>query len=125
MRTTRTHYLNARETSRAFIVGRIAYWQSVTPFRVGRVSIKNHASIWGSCSILNNLNFNWRLLLLPPELADYVVVHELCHTVHHNHSRVFWDLVSSLVPDWRARRAALRYCHPAGVIFSARQPVTL
>ena len=85
---------------------------TVRPFTFGRVSIKNHGCIWGSCSSLGNLNFNWRLVHLPPELADYVVVHELCHTVEHNHSRMFWAQVESLMPDWRSRRTALRRYHP-------------
>ncbi len=108
----RAQYLQHREVARAFIGERVAYWQSVQSFVVGRVSIKNHSRIWGSCSSLGNLNFNWRLVHLPSELADYVVVHELCHTVEHNHSRRFWALVETLMPDWRARRAALRQYHP-------------
>ncbi len=107
----RVQYLRHREDARAFIAGRIAYWQSVRSFVVGRVSIKDHSRIWGSCSSLGNLNFNWRLVRLPLELADYVVVHELCHTIEHNHSHRFWALVEGFVPDWRARRAALRHYH--------------
>jgi predicted metal-dependent hydrolase len=105
-------YLRHREDARAFIASRIALWQEIRPFTVGRVSIKNHSRIWGSCSSLGNLNFNWRLVRLPVELADYVVVHELCHTIEHNHSRRFWMLVESLMPGWRARRSALRRYHP-------------
>lgn len=108
----RAHYLRYREDARAFIAGRIAYWRGVQYFDVKRVSIKNHSRIWGSCSSLGNLNFNWRLIRLPPELADYVVVHELCHTIEHNHSRRFWSRVEELLPDWRNRRAALRRYHP-------------
>lgn len=108
----RAQYLRHREDARAFIAERIAYWHSVQPFVLGRVSIKNHSRIWGSCSSLGNLNFNWRLVHLPPELADYVVVHELCHTIEHNHSHRFWALVEALMFDWRTRRAALRHYHP-------------
>lgn len=105
-------YLRYREDARTFIVGRIAYWQGIRSFVVGRVSIKNHSRIWGSCSSLGNLNFNWRLVRLPSELADYVIVHELCHTIEHNHSRRFWALVETLMPDWRVHRATLRHYHP-------------
>jgi predicted metal-dependent hydrolase len=109
----RAPYLQSKESARAFIAERIAYWQSVYPFVFGRFAVKNHSRIWGSCSSLGNLNFNWRLVKLPVELADYVVLHELCHTVEHNHSHRFWALVESMMPDWRTRRAALRHVHPA------------
>ena len=114
----RAQYLRHREGAREFIAARIAYWQSVQLFAVGRVSIKNHSRIWGSCSSLGNLNFNWRLVRLPVELADYVVVHELCHTIEHNHSRIFWALVEALMPDWRVRRAALRHYHPMSSVYA-------
>lgn len=109
---TRAQYLRHREYSRAFVRGRISYWQSIRPFEVKRVSIKNHRRIWGSCSSLGNLNFNWRLVRLPPELADYVVVHELCHTIEHNHSHRFWAHVESMIPDFRIHRSALRRINP-------------
>ncbi len=114
----RVQYLRHREGAREFIAARIAYWQSVQLFAVERVSIKNHSRIWGSCSSLGNLNFNWRLVHLPVELADYVVVHELCHTIEHNHSRSFWALVEALMPDWRVRRAALRHHHPMSSVYA-------
>jgi len=110
----RAQYLRHREFARTFIAERIGYWSSVKPFVVQRVSIKNHSRIWGSCSSLGNLNFNWRLVRLPLVLADYIVVHELCHTIEHNHSHRFWALVEILMPDWRVRRAALRRYHPLG-----------
>jgi predicted metal-dependent hydrolase len=87
---------------------RLAYWRSVHPFEHGQVRIKNHRRAWGSCSSKKNLNFNWRLVALPPELADYVIVHELCHTVHLNHSRDFWDLVGRFIPHHLSLRNQLR-----------------
>jgi predicted metal-dependent hydrolase len=110
---SRGAYLRDRESARSLIAGRLAHWRGVRVFPVGSVRIKNHRSQWGSCSNRNNLNFNYRLLYLPGHLADYVVVHELCHTLEHNHSPQFWAHVASLLPDWRARRVALRAFHPA------------
>lgn len=63
------------------------------------VSFKQQKTRWGSCSSDKNLNFNWRLIHAPKEVIDYVIIHELAHTVHMNHGRQFWDLVAKYDPD--------------------------
>ena len=63
---------------------------------------------WGSCSSAGNLNFNWKLVLMPPELLDYVVVHELAHRKEMNHSPRFWAVVEKELPDYRDRREKLK-----------------
>ncbi len=63
---------------------------------------------WGSCGAKNSLNFAWRLIMCPLAIIDYVVVHELCHTVHKNHSRAFWASVAAILPDYKARKAWLK-----------------
>ena len=73
----------------------------VTP---ARIQIRDQRSRWGSCSTRGTLSFNWRLVLAPFEVLDYVVVHELCHLREPNHSRRFWSLVEKRRPDWRAQR---------------------
>ena len=65
---------------------------------------------WGSCSSKGNLNFNWKLVLLAPELLDYVVVHELAHRREMNHSKNFWKIVEAELPDYRERRRRLKEC---------------
>ncbi len=77
-------------------------------FAVGKVTVRNQRSRWGSCSRKGNLNFNYRIALLPAHLADYVIVHELCHLGEFNHSRAFWNLVAQAVPDYAKCRAELR-----------------
>ena len=87
---------------------RLAYFSEQMGVSYGRVCIRDQKTRWGSCSARGNLNFNWRLCLAPPEILDYVVVHELAHRKEMNHSRRFWDLVEKTLPDCRERRRWLR-----------------
>ena len=72
------------------------------------IRIKDQRSRWGSCSGKRNLNFNWRLIMAPEPVCDYVIIHELCHLVHMDHSREFWLLVESICPDYRQYKNWLR-----------------
>ncbi len=74
----------------------------------GRITIRNQKSRWGSCSSKGNLNFNCLLMLMPDEIRDYVVVHELCHRLEMNHSAKFWAHVERVLPDYKSRRKWLR-----------------
>ena len=71
---------------------------------VERIAVRDQRTRWGSCSTRGTLSFNWRLVLAPFEVLDYVVVHELCHLREPNHSRRFWHLVESRRPGWRTQR---------------------
>lgn len=73
-----------------------------------RVTIRAQRTRWGSCSSLGNLNFNCLLMLAPPEVVDYVAVHELCHRKELNHSPRFWAEVARVLPDYKGRQAWLR-----------------
>lgn len=107
-RRDRTEYLAKKEEARGFVRARLEFFSRVYDVRWNRISIKDQGSQWGSCSCKRNLNFNYKIILLPPELADYIIVHELCHLKEMNHSARFWSLVSKTVPDWRKKRAELR-----------------
>jgi hypothetical protein len=74
----------------------------------GRITIRDQRTRWGSCSTSGTLSFNWRLVIGPGHALRYVVVHELIHIRHHNHSRAFWDALSEAMPDWRRSAAWLR-----------------
>ena len=77
-------------------------------YSIGRITIRNQKTRWGSCSSKKNLNFNYKIVFLPPELQEYLVVHELCHLREMNHSKRFWDLVADAVPEYRVRRRELQ-----------------
>lgn len=103
----RRDYLKHKERAREFIVERVEYWNEQLGFRYGRISIKNTKRLWGSCSRKGNLNFSYTLLFLPLELADYVVLHELCHLKEHNHGATFWNLVALYQPQYLQHRKEL------------------
>jgi hypothetical protein len=90
---------------------RLAYFNVHYKLSLRKVFIKNLKSRWGSCSSRGNLNFNYKILFLPPHLADYIVVHELCHLKHFNHSQDFWALVAETTPHYKPLRAMLRKTH--------------
>lgn len=73
-----------------------------------RITIRSQKSRWGSCSAKGNLSFNCLLMLAPPEVRDYVVVHELCHRKQLNHAPAFWSLVEEILPDYRTRKQWLK-----------------
>jgi predicted metal-dependent hydrolase len=75
------------------------------------ITIRDQKSRWGSCSKAKNISLNYKLLYLPENLVHYVLVHELCHTIHFNHSKKFWRLVASLVPDYEIIKAELTKVH--------------
>ncbi|MCM1437953.1 MAG: M48 family metallopeptidase [Roseburia sp.] len=77
-------------------------------FKCGRVEFKDYKSKWGCCDGAGNITFNYKLLMLPPELWRYVAVHELCHTVYMNHSENFYALVASVLPDYKQYRRQLK-----------------
>ncbi len=74
-----------------------------------KVTIKNTSTRWGSCSKRGNLNFNYRIIYLPEALAEYLVVHEICHLEEMNHSQKFWKLVGKAVPKYKELRKELKY----------------
>lgn len=100
MKIRRRFTIKKREQARRFVEGRIKYFNSFYNFKINRIAIKNQATRWGSCSSKGNLNFNYKIIYLRPALADYLIVHELCHLGQMNHSKKFWALVSKTMPDY-------------------------
>ncbi len=100
-----------KEVARRLVAQKINQFNQIYRFPFCRVAIRNQKSRWGSCSRQGNLNFNYRLALIDSHLADYVVVHELCHLKEQNHSARFWKLVAETIPDFKIRRHALKSKH--------------
>ena len=101
------HYRTHKEHARQVVSERLVYWNQFYNVSYGRVAIRDQRSRWGSCSSKQNLNFNYRIVFLPPELIDYIIVHELCHLLEMNHSPRFWAHVARAFPHYEALRLAL------------------
>lgn len=104
----RDDYLKDKEKARSIILERLEYFNKFYNFSYNKVTIKNQKSTWGSCSRKKNLNFNFRLLYLPPQQRDYIIVHELCHLKELNHSKQFWSLVALTIFDYKKIRRELK-----------------
>ncbi len=92
----------------AFVKSRVEFYNQHYGFDVGKISIKNHRTLWGSASRRRNLNFNHKIVHLRPRQADYIIVHELCHLQEFNHSPKFWSLVAQTFPDYKQIRQELK-----------------
>lgn len=100
-----------RKKAEEVIHDRLQFFNEYYGFRYNRVTLRNQKTRWGSCSMLKNLNFNWRLIMAPIEVIDYVVVHEMCHLKQMNHSFRFWALVAEAIPNYKEVRKWLRNNH--------------
>lgn len=87
---------------------KVERYQSVVGIETAVVRIKDFKSRWGSCTPYGDLEFNWLVVLAPNRIVDYVVVHELCHLLHHDHSPQFWREVERVMPDYRECKEWLR-----------------
>jgi len=108
MKTRRTFTVKKREQARKFIEEKINYFNKFYGFKINRVAIKNTSTRWGSCSSKGNLNFNFKIIYLRSELADYLIVHELCHLGQLNHSKKYWELVKRAIPGFIELNRELR-----------------
>ena len=97
-----------RRRAGEYIPERVAHYSDLMGLVPTGIRITGAQKRFGSCSGKNSLCFSWRLMQYPPEVIDYVVVHELAHIRHHDHSPSFWALVERTMPDYRARQALLR-----------------
>lgn len=108
---TREEYLKHKKDALHLVTERLKHFNAFYGYTYKKISIRNQKSRWGSCSKKGNLNFNYRIALLPQELSDYIVVHELCHVRELNHSKGFWDLVAKIIPEYKKLRKELHSKH--------------
>lgn len=97
-----------RDRASEHIAGRVSYYVALFSIKPVSVKVKEQKKRWGSCTADNKLLFNWRCIMAPEAVLDYVVVHELCHLPHKNHSPEFWQAVADILPDYALRRSWLR-----------------
>ena len=102
------HYLENKESARSLVLTRLHYFNQHYGLKWNRVAIRNQRRCWGSCTSLKNLNFNYKIQLLPPHLQDYIIVHELCHLKELNHGADFWALVAETIPDYKLKVKEIR-----------------
>lgn len=107
-KNTKADFKKHKETAREFVLEKLVLFNKTYNFKWNRVAIRNQKSRWGSCSKKGNLNFNYKIALLPPRLAEYIIVHELCHLGEFNHSQSFWNLVAKAIPDYKNLRKELK-----------------
>ena len=98
-----------RERARQVLNERVNFYAHQNDFQCKSIGITSARTRWGSCSATGSLNFSWRLIMAPLEVVDYVVVHELVHTVFHNHSERFWRKVEAIMPDYKEPRKWLKH----------------
>lgn len=105
LETLEKRYRNAARTQ---FEQRCAFYRAFTGGSYSSITVRDQKTRWGSCSSRGTLSFNYRLIFAPPAVLDYVVVHELCHLTHMNHSKEFWNLVGSVMPDYKKHRKWLK-----------------
>ena len=97
-----------RERTRILVTERVRYFAPLVGVTYNQIAIRAQRTRWGSCSSKGNLNFNCLLALVPPDVLDYIVVHELCHRKELNHSERFWTEVGKVLPDYKIRKKWLK-----------------
>lgn len=94
-------YADNKEDAHKTAMRILKKFNKIYGFKYNKITIKNHKSKWGSCSKKGNLNFNYRITFLPSRLAEYIVVHELCHVAELSHSRKYWNFVERALPNYQ------------------------
>jgi predicted metal-dependent hydrolase len=108
VKNTKADYIKYKIQAKQLAEQKVTQFNKIYRFDFNTINIKNQKTRWGSCSRKGNLNFNYKIAFLPEKLADYIIVHEICHLGQFNHSQKFWNLVAKTIPDYREIRNELR-----------------
>lgn len=100
-----------KKQAKLLIPERVNYWANAMGLYPTKLSLRGQKTRWGSCSSKGEISLNWKLIAAPPEILDYVVIHELAHLKHHNHSKAFWSLVEAYCPEYQGLKKWLRENH--------------
>jgi len=97
-----------REMCLVKIIERVEHYKGIIGKEPTKIRVKEQKKRWGSCTSKKHVLFNWRCIMAPIDIVDYIVVHEMCHLIQMNHSKAFWGLVESILPDYKERRDWLK-----------------
>ncbi|OPJ61312.1 M48 family metallopeptidase [Clostridium oryzae] len=97
-----------KKAARRVLMQKTEYFSSIIGVNFNKIFIKEQKTLWGSCSYINNINYNWKIIMAPEKIVDYLVVHELCHIKFRNHSKEYWNEVGKYLPDYKHRRKWLK-----------------
>jgi predicted metal-dependent hydrolase len=100
----KTHKKQAKKV----ITSEVEKWSQIMHLTYAKTRISSAKTRWGSCSFTNTISINWRLILLPEECLEYVIIHELAHITEKNHSKNFWNIVETYCPDYKTTRKTLQ-----------------
>lgn len=97
-----------RQQAQQQLLEKTVFWSNEIAVQPQRITIKDQKTRWGSCSSKRNINYNWRIIMAPPAVIDYLVIHELCHLRFPNHSTLFWQEVARFSPNFKEHRTWLK-----------------
>ena len=101
-------YIENKDKALALVHERVRFYNKVYDFSFNKIFIKNQKTRWGSCSYKKNININYKIIFLPEEQQDYIIIHEICHLKEFNHSKKFWSLVKKALPNYEQIKKELR-----------------
>jgi hypothetical protein len=104
----KSDYFIKKNEAHGFTARKLDNFNKIYKFKYNKISIRNQKTRWGSCSRKGNLNFNYKIIMLPEKIAEYIIVHEICHLKEFNHSKDFWRLVENYIADYKEARKELR-----------------